>query len=89
MNKASEPIAAYGQDIYRIKLNVFEKLMSINDLDLIKKTSSFIDSLISENTEIPNEETHQAIMESFQRNSDDKEDIYDNVKDLFKALDSE
>lgn len=89
MNKASEPIAAYGQDIYRIKLNVFEKLMSINDLELIKKTSSFIDSLIFDNNEIPNDETLQAIMEALHRKSYEKEDLYDNVEDLFKALDNE
>lgn len=35
MDKLGEPIAAYGQDIYKIKLNVFEKLMSINDLEII------------------------------------------------------
>lgn len=89
MDKASEPIAAYGQDIYRIKMHVFEKLMSINDLELIQKTNFFLDSLISENKEIPNEETHRAIMEARNRNSDDKEDLYDNVEDLFKALDNE
>lgn len=89
MDKLGEPIAAYGQDIYKIKLNVFEKLMSINDLEIIKKTSSFIDSLINEESEIPNKETHEAIMSAINREKYDKEELYDNVEELLSALNRE
>lgn len=89
MDKLGEPIAAYGQDIYKIKLNVFEKLMSINDLEIIKKTSSFIDSLINEESENPNKETHEAIMSAINREKYDKEELYDNVEELFSALNRE